>query len=804
MRPAYTPILLHWQLPRARWLANRSEKVKVIAMIKLSVRSAISRIALSASLAAGVLSAPVLAQEGVEPEEDMAQAILGNAEYEILVEGTKDKASTVLDFAGAITVINADQLEARQLQDLQTLSYAAPNVSLDTVGTFKGVANFAIRGLGVNSSIPSIDPAVGLFVDGVFMGGNAGSVFDTLDLEQVGILRGPQGVSFGRNTTGGAIMVRTADPELNSHGQWSGSAGLSYEGPVDSGRGTGQTTVRGVINAPLTSNVSLRIAALHSDDGGYFRNQFDGEDYGASKTTLLRGGLKADLGALTLVGKVEWAENKGEGAVTHNNGLFARDSFEVSVNQRGLFESESTFATLRAEYDLGAGELTNIFGWRKYDQVTRNDIDSTPDPIFESDTRMEQEQWSNELTYALDTGPMRLVAGGYLFHQEIGYDEARDLSFFGAPPQFGGGRQNHDVYGIFGQVDFDVADAITLKAGLRWSREEKEAEVSYVRSRAECSVIDGTCPIAGERVAGENNGFADSRSWGSFSPRLVATWHVNNDTNIYASWARGYRSGGYNFRITQPDAFEDVSATLGSPAFDQERVDSFELGAKWQSSGGVFSLQSALFLSQVDNLQREVVVPSLTSGFAQSIYNTADAQIKGFEIEARVNPADGWSFSANIGLIDAEYRELFFDLSGDGVIDAADLALELPRVPKWTYGASASYDASVSGDIWLSANVFFQHRGRYAYSDNNWGFNSASDRIDASIALGCDDCGVTVTLFGRNLLDEVQFGADAGLPFASGPFSDGNNAPFDPAPNAGTFSPVSKGRVVGVELGFAF
>ena len=755
-----------------------------------------ARLAASAALIVPAIMAAVPATA------QTAQQVAGDSERDlsersVIIVTVKNTQSTILDYPGAVTAIDAAELDARNFQDLSTLTYAAPNVSLDTVGTFKGVANFSIRGLGINSSIPSIDPAVGLFIDGVYMGTNAGTVFDTLDLERVDILRGPQGVSFGRNTTGGAVMVQTADPS----DAWEGYARIAYEGPVDSGRGTGMLSGRAVISGPISDAVSFRLGVLHSDDGGYFTNQFDGANYGASQTTVVRGGLKAQLSPnFTITAKGEWTDSSGDGSPSHNNGLFARDTFEISLDEPGFYRSENGLVTVRAQLDLGEGRLTNIFGWRSYDLATRNDIDSSPAPIFASDTTTKQDQWSNELTYTLDTGPLRLTSGLYYFHQDTAYDESRAL----AAPQFGGGKQDHDVLGVFGEVEGEVSEAFSLTAGLRWSREEKAARVTYVRPRSPCSVIASSCPIDGERVDGENNGFADTRSWDNFSPRLVATWRASEDARVYASWARGFRSGGYNFRITQPAAFEAVSDALGSPAFDSERVDTFELGAKWQSPGGAVYLQGALFWSEVDNLQRELILPSATAGFAQSIYNTADARIKGGELEASFRPASGLSLNANVGLTDAQYRRVFFDLSGDSVIDAADLSLELPRAPKWTFGGSVNYEIALSDSKFLRANVFFQHRDKYAYTDNNWGFNYASDRVDASLLVGCTDCGITLTVFGRNLLDEVQFGADAGLPFAGGPFSDGNNRPFDPAPAAGTFSPIGKGRVVGVELGAEF
>ncbi len=124
-------------------------------------------------------------------------------------------------------------------------------------------------------------------MDGVYQGINAGDVFDLLDVERVDVLRGPQGVAFGRNTTGGAVLVKTADPSF----EWEGHARMRLEGPVDGGRGKAMLTSRAVVSGPLSDSVAIRLAALHSDDGGYFENSFDGRAFGEAQTTILRGGL---------------------------------------------------------------------------------------------------------------------------------------------------------------------------------------------------------------------------------------------------------------------------------------------------------------------------------------------------------------------------------------------------------------------------------------------------------------------------------------------------------------------------------
>jgi iron complex outermembrane receptor protein len=166
------------------------------------------------------LSSAAYAQEATPtptPERESAiDRVLGT----VTVTATKKtNVENVQDVPVAVTAFNSDTLDALHVNDLGSLSYTTPNVNLTDVGTSKGVANFSIRGLGINSSIPSIDPTVGVFVDGVYLGVNAGVVLDLFDLDSVEILRGPQGILFGRNTTGGAVLINTGNPTEDFH--WS-------------------------------------------------------------------------------------------------------------------------------------------------------------------------------------------------------------------------------------------------------------------------------------------------------------------------------------------------------------------------------------------------------------------------------------------------------------------------------------------------------------------------------------------------------------------------------------------------------
>ena len=757
-----------------------------------------------ALLGAGMVLAPNAALAQDEQSGERERTSIADATNTIIVTGTKTQnAENVQDIPLAVTAFNADTLEALKVRDVQSLSYTVPNVSLDQIGTSRGTANFSIRGLGINSSIPSIDPTVGVFVDGIYLGFNGGVVFDLFDLESVEILRGPQGILFGRNTTGGAVLINTGNPTEYLTGKFR----AAVDGPlVDGGRGGANYTVSGVISGPLVEDKLLfKLGAYYNNDEGYFTNLFDGSNHGEAETKILRGALEGRFGDLTLTGKLDYFESDGDGPSAQNRGLFDRDSFDFSIDFPGFYDNQIWTGSLKAEWDIGPGTLTNIFGYRSYEATTGGDIDATPAFLFHSDTETDQEQYSNELRYAISTDRFDLTVGGFYFDQSIDYTEIRDIPPSSPLTFYGGGRQDHEVIGLFAAGQYYLTDALSVLGGIRWSREEKDAAVTYIRPRPECSVVDGTCPITGTNpfIPTENNGFSDRESWKNWSPKLGLQYEFS-DSQVYAHWSRGYRSGGYNFRITNAVAFEAVvAANNGAFAFDEEKVDNYEIGGKFQTADGSFTLNVAAYYTDISNLQREVNQSSQASGVAQSIFNTADASILGFEAESRVQLSDSLIFTANFGFIDDDYDTVFRDISGDGVVDDADEALRLPRVPEVTFGAGFIHELLLRNGAIVS-RINYQFRDEYAYTDNNFGYVQSADNLDANITWETSIDGLSFSIYGKNLLDEVQVGGDTQVPFGAGPFSNGVNRPFDSSPAAGTFSPLSKGRQVGAEVTFEF
>jgi iron complex outermembrane receptor protein len=144
--------------------------------------------------------------------QDIAPKRASAALLEEVVVTARKRAEDSQDVPVAISAFGADQLDALKVRNLTNLAVSMPSVVLDDIGTSRGYANFSIRGLGINSSIPSIDPAVGIVVDGVYLGTNSGVLFDTFDLQSIEVLRGPQGTLFGRNVTGGVVQLNSKKP----------------------------------------------------------------------------------------------------------------------------------------------------------------------------------------------------------------------------------------------------------------------------------------------------------------------------------------------------------------------------------------------------------------------------------------------------------------------------------------------------------------------------------------------------------------------------------------------------------------
>ena len=608
------------------------------------------------------------------------------------------------------------------------------------------------------------------------------------------------------------MLINTGNPTDEFH--WKARA--SVETPIDDDRGGTNSTVQATVSGPLVEGkLNGKLGVYYNFDDGYFKNLYNDDNQGEAQTTIVRGALEwMATEDITFLGKVEHFKTRGDGPAGQNRGLFDRDSFDFSINNPGFQDNEVTFATLRTDIDVafGNGRITNIIGYRDSEGTTSGDIDATPLTLFHSGSETTSEQFSEELRYAGTFGKADVTVGGFYFNQEIAYTEIRSLPSVTAATFYGGGRQDQNVFGLFGQVDYAFTDKLTGIFGMRYGYEEKDVDITYIRPRPECSMVDDTCPQTGTNpyVPGEPNGFSNKDDWSNWSPKIGLQYQLDDTSQLYAHYTNGVRSGGYNFRITDAALFLSINPDPNKQSsFDEETVDSYEIGFKHETEDRRGQFNAAVFFNKMKDMQRELNLASPSAGVSQVILNTADAEILGLEAEGRYALTDSLLVTANIGLIDADYTSVDYDISSDGLVNGEDLRLDLPRVPETTYGIGLIYDMDLREKGSLVARTNFQHRDKNAYTDNNWGWLNAVDMLDANLTWNTPYEGLSVAIFGKNLLDEVSAGNDTQLPFGGNVagavpggenLATGSNTPYAYYPAVGTFSPLIPGRRLGFEI----
>ena len=673
---------------------------------------------------------------------------------EVVTTATKkSQAEAARDVPLAVTVLGGETLAERHVTDLEDLSYALPNVALDGIGTGKGIANFSIRGLGVAGSIPSIDPTVGVFVDGVYLGVNYGVVMDMLDLEAIEVLRGPQGLLFGRNVTGGAVLLRSRRPD----GKTSADGTLRVETGLD-------TRFSGSVEGSFGDAVDARLSVGWRDDRGWFHNDAPGGGpVGAETAWVGRPVLTWRPSALADVTLIyERGDSDGDGPATQNRRRFR--GFDFAIDEPGFSRVDWQHAIVEANRRVGSGGgmITNVFGWREVEHASLADIDSTTDPVFHLFAYTAQRQFSNELRYSGWLRPgWEMTLGAYAFSQDIRYRERRVIrSAWGVPF---GGDQDHRTGGVFVNNDIELAPDWLLTVGARYTQEEKDVLVATA-GNSNCATESRRCEYD----------FRDGDAWRNVTPRVGLQFWPGAATQLYGHFTKGFRSGGYNLRNTAPG--------VAPGPFDEEEQDAFELGLKSEFAEGRVRLNVAAFHNRVYGMQRQVTRADVAAGGVQITANTADATIGGLEVEVLAALGDTVTLSAFLGYTDGAYDRVRFDLNGDGsTVD--DDRLDLPRLARLTWGLEGRYAREIGGLGRLSIRVGVSHRDDSEITDDNRGVLDGGDLVDASVAFAPSD-RLEITLYGRNLLDEVLRRSDfdlTGLVYS-------------------TYSPLKEGRVVGLSV----
>jgi iron complex outermembrane receptor protein len=664
----------------------------------------------------------------------------------------------------SVSALSQTEVDRSFARDIKDLAFVSPNLIIDDTSQGPGGnAALYIRGIGVADVEKNFEPAVGVTIDGLFIGANSGAILRSIDLASVEVLRGPQGTLFGRNTIGGMINVERTKPT----GEFGGKVRTGY-GDYDT------FWVDGVLNFGLSDNFAVKLsAAKHNQREGYFTNIETGgdegfndyESYGVNllwnatdslelEYTYQNEQTEQDTPPLVNMAQPDTLFCSAFGLcaqslTTPSSGgryrvtrlIFEPSTWSLSPPPSGIVVSPTDDLTrnldpatfdaethiFEARWDINdALRLNYIFGSYETEETIVSNWTAEPVMLFGTDRPAEYEQASHELRLSYNAGgALNFVVGAYLWESE--YDiRLRSWITFVVPdvvldiPQTT--HQETDSTAVFFEGDYAFNDHWTLNLGGRYTKDEKLSQ-----QRGNLS----TAP---------NDPEAD---WNEFTPKVSVRYRVNEDAMLYATYARGYRSGGFNGRVDSQE-----SARI---PYDPEFVDNYEFGFKSEWANSRLRLNGAVFFMDYKDKQEEIGLRSDgATGQRISVFNAASATMKGVELELQAVPTENLSLRANIGYLDSKYDEFIFD-NGFTIVDNS--GLEFRRAPEFTGSLDATYEWKLGqGDAWI--------RGAYRYIGDHFVEqtnapelrNDAYGMLDLSVNYAVN--GFTFSLFGRNLTDE--------------------------------------------------
>jgi iron complex outermembrane receptor protein len=610
---------------------------------------------------------------GQSAEQSSATGAPDTGLQEIIVTA-RQRSESLQTTPVSVTAINVANLEQTHAITIQDISGAVPNFFIQKQPSGGEAAAIEIRGIAFADIEKSFDPAVGVVVDGVYSGTNTGQLLDFFDVASIEVLRGPQGTLFGRNTTAGVINVRRTLPT----GEYGGNAEVSYGN-------YGTTQEKGVLNMPLVKDVlALKLFEDHTNTSGYLRNVTLGED-GPQSTTDNFGAAFLYTPNASFQGLLTLEAQHFDGTTANSSGspstfLVCKAAPAAECNRNyttdlyttfGQFPTPSSYtspaATLELTQDLaGNFKLKSITGWRNSTELYLTDYDATSIPFYETIRSQYYRQFSQEFrTSGNITDSIDIVSGLYYFDSRYDIQQTTLLGpLLGnrTTNEFAG--QTSASYAGYADLDWQFIEHFRLSLGGRMTHDEKYFNNAFPGSFAAVASDD----------------------WNKFTPKVSLDYRPNNEVMIYASYAEGYRSGGFNGRA----ATLETSLTPYKP----ETVDSYELGVKTETADRRLAFDVAAFYSKYKNKQESIIQlspPGSPTPNETVVANAATATIYGVETELTARPIKPLTINLSAGYLDSHYDS--FDTLNAKTLQPIDLSgLSLIFNPKWTASASVRYD----------------------------------------------------------------------------------------------------------------
>jgi iron complex outermembrane recepter protein len=631
--------------------------------------------------------------------------------------------------------IDADSIADLHAQSLQDLQIVDPSLVYDA---FTGLGQAYIRGIGTNQSYAGLESSVATYVDGVYLQHQTGSNLDLVDLASVQVLNGPQGALYGRNATGGVILVNTADPTPDFGGHVGGEVG-----------NLGHVSLEAVLNIPLAPNLALRLAGRYSKVDGYVTNLADGEEIMSREYSTERAKLKwTPTDRLTLVVGGDYHTDTSKNQGGHQIGdasLCTACTVFGSSPPSGFYNANITPGQPSQKLPSGGGNIT--LGYN-FDEFTLNSVTGYRretwsvwlDQDFATPDLLHNTAFENASTFTHETfirshfgGPVNFLAG---FTAEHDTDHAgADLYglAFGPLQQLGNATTVRlTSYSGYGEGEYQLTDRLKLTIGARYNVDQKSLTAS---NNANAQLALGS-PAT----------FDTSKNFPSFTPRGVLSYEFDS-ANVYFSVGEGEKSGGYN--APSYSAYTPINS---------ERLTSYELGAKSRLFDGQLHLDAATFYYKYQDIQVTSVNAATGSFITQ---NAASAHVYGLEANATWLVGNGWKIKTGGLTLDSQFvsypgAEAYFP-NGAG-FTAGTLNLggsSLPRSPKLTGYVTVDDTRDITNDWSADFSASDRYTTHYFFDAGGGGPLQADQQAGynmgrASVTLKQKSSGVQVRLYMDN------------------------------------------------------
>jgi len=683
------------------------------------------------------------------------------ADIQEVVVTARRRAEALQEVPVAVTALSGSELVERSVRDIADIAQAVPNLKIGLGNRNAATAVVNIRGQeNTGQGAFNSDPAVGIYFDEVYVARSAGALASSLvDMGSVQVLRGPQGTLFGRNNTGGAILLTPNRPTLT---ELSGSANVSYGS-------FGRTDFGGVVNVPVvTDQLGIRGSFLGNRGNGIGRSIITGIDtYGdrhrdAGRVSVrwrpdrrVTFDLTYDFTNIDETGPLIRAANTNSDTGTDKTlGYYQTRAGMLNVYSRVNIDGY----TFRGEFEINP-DLTfkTIVGRRLLKTEIRADVDGGIATSIDNLAFQNQSQWSGEAQLSGTVfrnivswiNSVEFTGGGYYYY-ETGLDGSQ-LPDTTIPLVTGRTSQsfvtNRSAAGYL-QIETSHFDKFFVTLGARYTQDDRDLRIRGVlNGRCSLLALPAATPV-GVCFQSANAGF---NYW---SYAVGARYELGDHANLYAKYDKGQRSGGLDDSPTTIDPF--VPEVLGS----------FEVGAKLELFERRVTTNVALFSAQVTNLQRSVRLLDPSGSPYTSVFNAAKGSVKGVEVEANVRPASGLMLAASLGLIDDDYK-VFLDRT-----NGADLSnRKFPSTADVTYSLSASYEAvltnatefMIRADYSYRSKEFFETFNNALASQKAYGVLNARAHINfVGLVSGVD---LTIAVYGKNLTNKkyLVYGSNSGI-----------------------------------------